>query len=1019
VTPAPPRSTFVVQLRAPALASYRGELPAYPATSPATTAAKLDVSVRSARRYAAYLDAGQRRALAHAGARGAPVLYSYRAAFSGFAVRLSASEAARLAAAPEVAAVTADRFEDPGGAPGDRGAAAPGDSTAYLGLPDGLWKRLGGPDHAGEGVIVGVVDFGIHPEHPSFADRPRRQGQRNYLGPAYEPPRGWHGVCQGGEAFPVSACNDKLIGARYFVEGFGADSVANQEFLSPRDANGHGTHVAAIAAGNFGVKPVIDGSDLGVEAISGIAPRSYLAAYKACWVPNPARRAHSCILSDLVAAVDAAVSDGVDVINYSGGGTTPAPYGPLEAAFLGATDAGVFSTTIAGNHGPDPGSIGPPGAVPWLTSVAATTNGGTFEATARVVDRTRRAAPPLVVRGAASTSGLGEVPLRDAASVPAADVAPSESELCLPGSLDHQAVAGAAVLCREGTNSEADKSRAVEVAGGAGLVVANTAHSDEVFADAYTIPSLHVGEAHAHALSRFLRSARRPALSVGPARAVPTPPDVLASFSSRGPQTAVADVPKPDLAAPGMNILSGFSPTAAPGARPGERFAVMSGTSMACPAVAGAAALLLQLHPTWSPAVIRSALMTTADPTVLQEDGATPARPFDVGAGRIDPNRAADPGLVLDVDADGYRRYLAGVTPDAVDGIDDHPASIAPIAPVDLNLPGIAAGALAGTLATARSFTSVDPGPRSWEVRVEDLSGITARVSPRLLTLAPGESRSVKVTFTHAGARFDAYTAGALVLTDRQDGRAVRLPVSLRPVELIAPPVVAVSTSEDSGSAPFAVRAGFEGQLSATGFGLAPPRTAADQAVGVATPAQPTPQPGPGVNVYDVEVAAGAQLLAGAITNVGKADPGADLDLFLYFDGAGDGFDEADLIEASDSVGPEETITRTFPHPGRYRFAVVGVRMSDETAAYHFTTWLAEDPSPDDASNHPGITVSGDPVTVTPGAEVTLTLDWSGTAPDGTYFGLVTYQGSASPERDNSIGGSLIRIEKEEDEEGR
>src|SRR5439155_1489904 len=147
-----------------------------------------------------------------------------------------------------------------------------------------------GSGKAGEGVVIGVIDTGIYPEHPSFADVPLGPEGRRYGGPAYrpDPPAGWKGTCQAGAGFPAGACNHKLIGARYFVDGFGAANLKPGEFLSPRDANGHGSHVAATAAGNYGVAPKIGGYDLGIPAVSGIAPRARIAAYKVCWTGRAA-----------------------------------------------------------------------------------------------------------------------------------------------------------------------------------------------------------------------------------------------------------------------------------------------------------------------------------------------------------------------------------------------------------------------------------------------------------------------------------------------------------------------------------------------------------------------------------------------------------------------------------------------------------------------------------------------------------------------------------------------------------
>ena len=184
-------------------------------------------------------------------------------------------------------------------------------------------------------MIVGVIDSGITPESPSFADR------------GLDPPASWDGACQAGEQFPVTSCSDKLIGARYFVEGFGRDFVPDGAFLSPRDEAGHGTHVAGIAVGNRNVDPVVGGDDVGVDRISGVAPAAHLAVYKACWVIG------ICTDVDVVAAIDAAVADGVDVLNLSLGGPLfpGSEIDAMQLAALNADAAGVVVVTAAGNAG--------------------------------------------------------------------------------------------------------------------------------------------------------------------------------------------------------------------------------------------------------------------------------------------------------------------------------------------------------------------------------------------------------------------------------------------------------------------------------------------------------------------------------------------------------------------------------------------------------------------------------------------------------------------------------------------
>src|SRR3954470_15514144 len=324
---------YVVQLKAPPLASYTGGRSGLAATSPkATGATKLNVRSVSAQAYTSYLAGRQDAALARIRGAKPTVDYSYRVAFAGFAAQLTQAQVAALRTAPQVARVVPDTKRKVTTTPASAntlldGATAFPDTAAYLGLvPTGLWANP--VQNAGAGVVVGVIDTGITPQHPSFS--------ASGFG---APPASWTGSCDTG-ADSTFACNNKLIGARFFVTGFGLGHIAPGSFVSPRDDDGHGSYTASTAAGDFGVNPNIQGRALGVNRISGIAPGARVAAYKVCWVGGDV--ADGCLTSDSVAAIDQAVADGVNVINYSLGARTADLIDPVEITFLGASDAGVF-----------------------------------------------------------------------------------------------------------------------------------------------------------------------------------------------------------------------------------------------------------------------------------------------------------------------------------------------------------------------------------------------------------------------------------------------------------------------------------------------------------------------------------------------------------------------------------------------------------------------------------------------------------------------------------------------------
>src|SRR3954452_21253742 len=413
---ATPTHTYIVQLKAAPIASYAGGARGLRATSPLVTGQrKLNVRSASALAYRSFLAGRQDAALAHVRGAAPKVDYSYRVAFAGFSAELTHAQAATLRNAPEVARVFKDaKFKETAVDPNNatavdtelQGPSGFGDTAAYLGLTKGLWATIGGPAVAGSGVIGVVINSGITPAHPSFSGA-------GFTGA----PARWQGTCAVGTDTKFK-CNNKLIGARFYVDGFGVPNTAGDSFISPRDDDGHGSHTASTAAGNFDVKPTIQKRNLGVTAISGLAPHAWVSAYKVCWVGGPGA-ADGCANSDSVAAIDDAVADGVNVINYSVGGTTPDVIDPVSFAFPGASDAGVFVANSAGNDGPDPGTVGSPTTVPWLTSGGAPMRRRRFEGSATI---TPAAGSPFQVTGASVTAGLPATAMITAAGAAAPGV---------------------------------------------------------------------------------------------------------------------------------------------------------------------------------------------------------------------------------------------------------------------------------------------------------------------------------------------------------------------------------------------------------------------------------------------------------------------------------------------------------------------------------------------------------------------------------------------------------------------
>jgi subtilisin family serine protease len=727
--------SVIVKLADAPLASYDGGLPGIAATSPQRTgAARLDAAAPDSLRYLSYLDQRQRDFAARVTAAipRARVLARYRYVFGGAAVVTPASQVALLARLPGVVSVQRDELRH---ADTDR-------SPHFIGA-DVIWQALAADPSlgdGGQGVIVGLIDTGVWPEHPSFADD----------GSYPPPPTRWHGTCElPNDASPPIVCTNKLIGARESLETYktliGLDPG---EFDSARDDEGHGTHTASTAAGNAGVAATIFGQPRGT--ISGIAPRAYVAAYKGLGNSGG-------FLSDLLAAIDQAVADGVDVINYSIGSTAAAdPYENADSlAFLDAYRAGVFVAVSAGNGGPDPGTIGAPANAPWVTSIAASSTDRQF-----VGQLTLRAgSDQLTVSGASLTGGASGLPVADAATL-----GDRKCERPLPNT-----ISGTLVLCMRGGNTRVGKSANVKAGGGAGMVLYNTTERD-VETDNHWVPTVHVNSAEGAQIIAFTTAHSNTTvlgdITGGVATINARFGDVIADFSSRGPLAPdQLGISKPDLTAPGVQILAGNTPAPSlpEGGPAGELFQAIAGTSMSSPHVAGAGALLKALHPDWTPGQIKSALMTTAWTKVVKQDGVTPADPYDMGAGRIDLAHAGDPGLTLDVSAEQYasgKNHLQ-----------------------DLNYPSISMPSMPGRLSIVRTVHSELNQDSTWNADADALAGVKVTINPAQISVPAHGYASFVITVDAGGLPAGTYFAQVQL---RSGEHALHLPVSFVRVE---PPV--------------------------------------------------------------------------------------------------------------------------------------------------------------------------------------------------------------------------------------
>jgi len=948
---------YIVQMRDLPVVAYDGSIDGLAATKPAN-GQKIDPNSALVTKYVGHLTGKHDAALKSVGAT--RKLYDYTYSFNGFAARLTAAQANKLAASDDVLTVSPSetRYADTSSTPTFLGLTAPG----------GLWDQLGGFQHAGENIIIGVIDSGIWPESLSFSDRVDAQGNPTDASGgklAYQQIPGWHGKCTPGEGWNASMCNQKLIGAQWFDAGQGGDKQVNAdkpwEFISARDYNGHGTHTSSTAGGNHGVPTTGPASIFGT--ISGMAPRARVAMYKALWSTQDASTAGGTT-PDLVEAIDTAVADGVDVINYSISGTQTNFADPVEISYLFAAQAGIFVAESAGNDGPTASTVAHPG--PWTTTVAAGTHNRNGEGSVTLGNGT-------TYNGASIATKVGPAPLINASAAGVAGANATNLALCFTAGdnggtavLDPAKVAGKIVVCERGVNARVNKSLAVQQAGGVGMILVNTS-VNSINADFHFVPTVHLPVDNRVAVETYAGTAGATATINQSTIVFNAPAPFTASFSSRGPLRAGGgDVLKPDVIAPGQDILAAVAP---PG-QAGLSFNLLSGTSMSSPHVAGVAALLMALHPNWSPMAIKSSLMTSAT-DVLDGPNTNPSVIFSQGAGHIRPNGAADPGLVFDAGFNDWLAFLCGTTA-AV-----NPASCTALVnagfrtdPSDYNSASIAIGDLAGIQTVHRRVTNVGSTAATYTASTTGLAGISAVVSPSSITLAPGASANFTVEFTRGTAALNTYVGGQLTWTDGSHN--VRIPMVIRPVALAAPAQV----SGNGGPISYGVKFGYAGPFTATARGL----VAANLTTGT-VPDDPTDRfvkDGPGQVHFDFVIPAGQTYARFSLFDE-FTDGNDDLDLYVYRG--------TTLVGSSGGGTAAEEVNFVNPTAGTYTVYVHGFATDGPDANFTLFNWVL---GTADAGN---MTVAA-PSTATIGGSGTIDLTFNGLTAATKYLGSVAYGGS-------------------------
>ncbi|EXC24675.1 hypothetical protein L484_008446 [Morus notabilis] len=704
------------------------------------------------------------------------ILYSYKHGFSGFAAVLTPSQAELIADFPGVVIVVPNRIL----------SLHTTRSWDFLHVNPYIRNGILTKSRAGSGAIIGVMDTGIWPESKSFKDDA-------YMAKA---PCRWKGICQQGLEFNLSHCNKKIIGARWYVKGYEAEfGMLNAsdgiEFLSPRDAAGHGTHTSSTAAGF----PVENASFMGLARgrVRGGAPSAWLAVYKVCWATG------GCSSADLLAAFDDAIHDGVDVLSVSLGSSPPLPSYIDDVLAIGSFHAvakGISVVCSGGNSGPYTQTV--INTAPWILTVAASTIDRGFPTTITLGNN-----QTLVGQGLYTSKDLDKfyslVYGEDIASIDA-DITTAGS--CDSGTLNNTLARGKVVLCFQSRyqRSAIVATRTVLSASGVGVIFAQSPRKD--VSQSWNFPLVRVDFTIGTSIITYMETTRNPVVKFNPTRTTvgqQISPEV-AFFSARGPSSISPSVLKPDIAAPGVNILASWSPVASPLQQdPSDnrqlsiQFKFESGTSMACPHITGIVALLKSIHPNWSPAAIKSALVTTASledeyGQSIVAEGAPYKQgdPFDYGGGHVDPNKAISPGLIYDLGTSDYIRFLCsmGYNNTAISYLANSSIKCSTKSTeflLDLNLPSITIPELMRSLTVTRTVTNVGPVNSVYIARVEAPAGVTASVKPSVLVFnSTVKKLKFKVSFCARIRTQGRYSFGNLFWGDGV--HVVRIPLVVRTV---------------------------------------------------------------------------------------------------------------------------------------------------------------------------------------------------------------------------------------------
>lgn len=984
---------YIVHFEDSAVAQYTGNISQYSATKP--LGHKLDVNSPQVRAYLSYLSEKHDAFLAQASkdVRTFKPVLSYKIAFNGIAVSATQDEASQLAMLPGVSKVVKDR----------RYRLDTDTGPSLIGAP-AVWNgeaQDNGVGTAGEGVVVGIIDSGINTDHPSFAAvsgdgyvHINPLGAGNFLGD-----------CAGSFS---QLCNSKLIGVYSYPVI--TNEYADTDVFPPNlprngeDYGGHGTHVASTAAGNilFDVaesRPELgaqesDGIQTGFvfDRMSGVAPRANIISYQVCWGgrSDAGDTYGDCSGAAINAAIEDAIEDQVDVINYSISGGGQPWNSATELAFLSARNAGIFVATSAGNSGPDAGSTSK--HAPWYTAVAASEHGRSVNYQKQINNFTGGSTSLNAISGRSLSGGI-TAPIVYAGDFTNPNDPGNDPAQCLEP-FPAGTFTGQIVVCDRGAIARVQKAVNVRDGGAGGYVLANvTGGTDNLANDAYVVPGIHIQASSSILLRDWLASGSNHTATITPNTGDiiinPAREDVLAGFSSKGPNSSISTL-TPAIGGPGVQIFAAYADQqfGHDGHEPAAGdYDYLSGTSMSSPHVAGAAALVKSANATWTPDNIRSALAMTASRTVKKEDGITAADWFDSGSGRVQVDKAVEAGLVMDESAANYTAANPNQGGD----------------PRTLNLPSITDTQCANTCAWTRTFTATKSG--TWSVNTQTISdGIQIEAQPSTFTLNVGDEQTVTVNIDVSNASSDDWLFGALLISANSQPD-LHLPVSVLPTAGSIPEVLSIEAKRNADSYLIKnIQSTTQSNFRATTLGF-------NKAIRVNAEISQDPTADAvfdnleqGIDLYEIDVSNESQRVVAELTQ-SSAD---DIDLFLVFDANQNNIPEqSEVIASSTTSGVVESVDTTELTSGTHWIVIQNYAASQAETPDSYTLFYAV---VNDGSSDTSLSISV-PSSVSGGNAFDMRASWnlgSGEI-DDRYYGVVAFGNNSQLD---SAGVSLVNITK-------